>query len=274
MAYHKVGEHRHVPTRFGSALIGSTRLTNGRHDVTGCRKLDVAPLFLAQTDRFWDVWYSRNLITTMRTSRISRDTSRIVAASRTQRTLRQTRSTANIPSHDAQYQTAMSTGNSTAENSYSPSESDLSSPPPEVDSNEEESQSSKKRKRQPQTPTPVKIKNETNEISIAVIDSPLKGSKPKRARRTPAKKVKQVDGSVKMEPPSSWEEIYALTREMRNKNIAPVDTMGCESLADRQRSPRDQRFQTLIALMLSSQTKDTVTAVAMRGMQERMPGVC
>jgi endonuclease-3 len=76
-----------------------------------------------------------------------------------------------------------------------------------------------------------------------------------------------------MEPPANWEEIYALTREMRNENVAPVDTMGCESLADRTRTPRDQRFQTLVALMLSSQTKDTVTAVAMRGMQERMPGV-
>lgn len=59
---------------------------------------------------------------------------------------------------------------------------------------------------------------------------------------------------------------------MRNKNVAPVDTMGCESLADRTTSPRDQRFQTLISLMLSSQTKDTVTAVAIKGMQERMPG--
>ena len=49
--------------------------------------------------------------------------------------------------------------------------------------------------------------------------------------------------------------------------------MGCESLAERERTPRDQRFQTLIALMLSSQTKDTVLAPVMRGMQEKMPGV-
>jgi endonuclease III len=70
-----------------------------------------------------------------------------------------------------------------------------------------------------------------------------------------------------------WEEIYALTRAMRNENLAPVDTMGCESLAERSRTPREQRFQTLIALMLSSQTKDTVTAVAMKGMQDKMPGV-
>lgn len=121
--------------------------------------------------------------------------------------------------------------------------------------------------------TSVKVKHETKEVSLTSITSPKKEAKPKKARRVPAKKVNGADGSVKMEPPPNWEDIYALTREMRNENPAPVDTMGCESLADKQRSPRDQRFQTLVALMLSSQTKDTVTAVAMRGMQERMPGV-
>jgi endonuclease-3 len=59
---------------------------------------------------------------------------------------------------------------------------------------------------------------------------------------------------------------------MRNEHVAPVDTMGCESLADRNTTPRDQRFQTLISLMLSSQTKDTVTAVAIKGMQDNMKG--
>lgn len=49
--------------------------------------------------------------------------------------------------------------------------------------------------------------------------------------------------------------------------------MGCEHLADNQVSARDQRFQTLVSLMLSSQTKDTVTSAAIRGMQENMPGV-
>jgi endonuclease-3 len=120
---------------------------------------------------------------------------------------------------------------------------------------------------------PVKVKHEKKEVSLTSITSPKKEAKPKKARRVPAKKINGADGSIKIEPPPNWDEIYALTREMRNENLAPVDTMGCESLADKKRSPRDQRFQTLIALMLSSQTKDTVTAVAMRGMQERMPGV-
>ncbi|KAF3046898.1 DNA N-glycosylase and apurinic/apyrimidinic (AP) lyase [Didymella heteroderae] len=185
----------------------------------------------------------------MRTSRISRDTSRILAASRT---LRQTRSGANPPVHD-------------------PSESELSSVPSDAGSDGEFATPQPKRRKTTRE-TPVKVKHEINEVSLTSITSPKKEAKPKKARRVPAKKINGADGSVKIEPPPNWEQIYALTREMRNENLAPVDTMGCESLADKQRSPRDQRFQTLIALMLSSQTKDTVTAVAMRGMQERMPG--
>ncbi|KAF2963989.1 hypothetical protein GQX73_g9581 [Xylaria multiplex] len=51
---------------------------------------------------------------------------------------------------------------------------------------------------------------------------------------------------------------------------AAVDTMGCERLALSTASPRDQRFQTLVALMLSSQTKDTVNAVAMHRLQTEL----
>jgi endonuclease-3 len=196
----------------------------------------------------------------MRTSRVSRDTSRVVAASRAQRTLRQTRSVANI--------TAQANGSTLKKEGSSDSE--LSSIPADSGSDRDARPVKKRRIAQD---APTTVKHESKEISVATIASPKKESKPKRARRAPAKKITGSDGSVKIEPPANWEEIYALTREMRNENLAPVDTMGCESLADRERSPRDQRFQTLIALMLSSQTKDTVTSVAMRGMQENMPGV-
>lgn len=205
----------------------------------------------------------------MRTSRISRDTSRILAASRTQRTLRQTRTAANISTRPELIESRASDDSENGENDMSGSE--LSSVPTEPDSDDEVRKITRKRKRGQETP--IVVKHEAQEVSIATIASPKKATKPKKARRTPAKKVKASDGSVKVEPPLDWEEIYTLTREMRNENVAPVDTMGCESLADRTRTPRDQRFQTLVALMLSSQTKDTVTAVAMKGMQERMPGV-
>ncbi|KAF2140679.1 uncharacterized protein K452DRAFT_288773 [Aplosporella prunicola CBS 121167] len=94
----------------------------------------------------------------------------------------------------------------------------------------------------------------------------------KKARRAPAKKTVAAGGAVAVEPPRSWEEMYNLTVEMRKKVVAPVDTMGCERLADETRPPRDQRLQTLISLMLSSQTKDTVTAAAIKNLQENLPG--
>ncbi|OTA96456.1 hypothetical protein M434DRAFT_392888 [Hypoxylon sp. CO27-5] len=47
--------------------------------------------------------------------------------------------------------------------------------------------------------------------------------------------------------------------------------MGCERLAETSASPRDRRFQTLVALMLSSQTKDTTNAVAMKRLQTELP---
>lgn len=199
----------------------------------------------------------------MRTSRVSQDTARILAATRTQRTLRQTRSRANIGAQSPGSGAAKSGVKSEDEDN----DSDLSSYAGESSSDGDSRPMKRQKKRGVQ---PVAVKLEKEEVSITAIQSP---QKPKRARRVPAKKITAADGTVKIEPPPNWEEIYALTREMRNENIAPVDTMGCESLAERHRSPRDRRFQTLIALMLSSQTKDTVTAVAMRGMQENMAGV-
>ena len=207
----------------------------------------------------------------MRTSRIARDTSRILDASRTQRTLRQTRSAANAAVKDIQRSSVKAHGS--PENSENHlSDSELSSVPSSSGSDGEGPTTGKKRKRG--TNAPVVAKHESKEISVAAVPSPKKELKPKRARRAPVKKIRAENGDIKIEPPANWEEVYTLTRQMRNENLAPVDTMGCESLAERSRTPRDQRFQTLIALMLSSQTKDTVTAVAMRGMQDNMPGVC
>lgn len=94
----------------------------------------------------------------------------------------------------------------------------------------------------------------------------------KKGKRQPAKRISGPNGDVKVEPPANWEEVYSVTAEMRKRVLAPVDTMGCESLADETRSPRDKRLQTLIALMLSSQTKDTVTAAAIKNLQENLEG--
>ncbi|TKA66888.1 hypothetical protein B0A55_08183 [Friedmanniomyces simplex] len=94
----------------------------------------------------------------------------------------------------------------------------------------------------------------------------------RKAKRQPAKRIKGPNGALVVEPPPDWEKVYDITAAMRKRIVAPVDTMGCESLAEDSRSPRDRRLQTLIALMLSSQTKDTVTAVAMKNLQDNLLG--
>ncbi|KAJ5584618.1 uncharacterized protein N7459_004418 [Penicillium hispanicum] len=101
---------------------------------------------------------------------------------------------------------------------------------------------------------------------IIVKDEPEeKPARPSQSRRMPARKTRDADGAVVVEPPSNWETMYNTVKKMREDNpTAPVDTMGCAELYWRASSPQDRRFQTLIALMLSSQTKDTVTAVAMQ----------
>ncbi|RAH78747.1 hypothetical protein BO86DRAFT_319897 [Aspergillus japonicus CBS 114.51] len=113
--------------------------------------------------------------------------------------------------------------------------------------------------RTPADATQTSLRVETT-VKEEVVEKPAA-----RSRRVPARKVKVEDGTYTVEPPSNWEAIYATVKKMREDNpTAPVDTMGCAELYWRASSPRDRRFQTLIALMLSSQTKDTVTAVAMQ----------
>ncbi|XP_066516903.1 endonuclease III-like protein 1 isoform X2 [Hoplias malabaricus] len=51
---------------------------------------------------------------------------------------------------------------------------------------------------------------------------------------------------------------------MRSGRDAPVDHMGAEKCYDPQASPEVMRYQVLVSLMLSSQTKDQVTAAAMQ----------
>ena len=89
-------------------------------------------------------------------------------------------------------------------------------------------------------------------------------------------KEKQKQGAAKKEfsatPPENWEEMYRLTKQMRLAQPAPVDTMGCDVAADRLAPPQVQRFHTLISLMLSSQTKDTVNAATMARLRAQLPG--
>ncbi|KJZ79611.1 hypothetical protein HIM_01080 [Hirsutella minnesotensis 3608] len=119
----------------------------------------------------------------------------------------------------------------------------------------------------------VKKEEIIEETTLGAVSSPP--AKPKRVRK-PARKTTDPDtGEATVAPPSDWEDMYKVVKQMRSPGGsaygAPVDTMGCERLSDKQASPKDQRFHTLVALMLSSQTKDTVNAVAMKRLQTELP---
>ena len=68
-------------------------------------------------------------------------------------------------------------------------------------------------------------------------------------------------------PPPGWEETLAAIRAMRRLETAPVDVVGCAMLASTTEGDKVYRFQTLVALMLSSQTKDPVTAQAVANLR-------
>ncbi|XP_041978379.1 endonuclease III-like protein 1 [Aricia agestis] len=70
------------------------------------------------------------------------------------------------------------------------------------------------------------------------------------------------------EPPN-WKDFLVNLRIMRANNDAPVDSMGCHMSMDNEAPPKVMRYQSLISLMLSSQTKDQVTFGAMERLRAR-----
>ncbi|TLD28008.1 DNA glycosylase [Venturia nashicola] len=121
-----------------------------------------------------------------------------------------------------------------------------------------------------ESPPKTTLKRKRNAEASTII-KPEEGTLPaEKPRRKPTKKVKLEDGPVL--PPPDWERVYSLTQEMRANMQAPVDTMGCEQAANANASPKDQRLSTLIALMLSSQTKDPVTFAAIQTLESSLPG--
>ena len=99
---------------------------------------------------------------------------------------------------------------------------------------------SRKRKRGIDTPATV-----VSSVSISTRSSPRKGgvkaedgnteakiNKVRKVKRQPATEIVNDVGGVEIHPPAHWEEVYEAVQEMRKRVLAPVDTMGCESLAD------------------------------------------
>lgn len=79
--------------------------------------------------------------------------------------------------------------------------------------------------------------------------------------------------------PANWDRIYNQVVDMRSQFMAPVDTLGCERLPNtlvpglKTANPRVYRFQLLVSLMLSSQTKDEVNFAAMKRLHEHLQTV-
>ncbi|XP_051877793.1 endonuclease III-like protein 1 [Pristis pectinata] len=101
------------------------------------------------------------------------------------------------------------------------------------------------------------------------------GSVLKRAPRQKRKSVQivsdseQVSGEAKAEwEPGRWREQLDNIREMRKGRDAPVDHMGAEQCFDKTAAPEVMRYQVLLSLMLSSQTKDHVTFAAMKQLRD------
>ncbi|KAF9206958.1 DNA N-glycosylase and apurinic/apyrimidinic (AP) lyase [Haplosporangium sp. Z 27] len=139
---------------------------------------------------------------------------------------------------------------------------------------------------EPDELTLARLKLEAEEYREALaMEGRNKRSTTTTASRSASKKIKSevvsdVGGSTTKKSkyatkePVGWEITLDRIREFRLENLAPVDTMGCERLAEvgDHIPPEVSRFQTLMSLVLSSQTKDTVTSVAIWRLQKELKG--
>jgi len=150
----------------------------------------------------------------------------------------------------------------------------------------------------PVTPEPVgsgstrlsrkKLKTEVESVKIATTKGRLKTTtkvKAKtKARKTTAKTKNKASRVIVSWPaPDGWRETYELVRELRKDKTSPCDMMGAEALGltppnrndngdmdtDDEEFAKTSRFHTLIALMLSSQTKDAMVGQAMGNLRDK-----
>ncbi len=99
----------------------------------------------------------------------------------------------------------------------------------------------RKRKRGLDTPATTDSTVRTSRSSPHETDLKLEHGgtkKPRKAWRQSTKSTVNRPGEVEIHPPANWEEIYDAVKEMRKLHLAPVDTMGCETLAEEHLTPR------------------------------------
>ena len=94
-----------------------------------------------------------------------------------------------------------------------------------------------------------------------------KSSSPKTPTSSSSRKRQRIQpGSLK--PPEDYLQLYSIVEELRADRTAPLDSDGGEALPQRDQGTTIYRFQVLVALMLSSQTKDAAVGEAMRALQQ------
>jgi len=129
----------------------------------------------------------------------------------------------------------------------------------------------------PRKRTPRRIVTPEEEATLGRVVTPEEGAKkakrkPPAATKSPRKRPKIEPGSLPP-PEEGWEDIYNLVEELRKDRTAPVDHDGAEQLPEKNKGEKVYRFQVLVALMLSSQTKDAVVGMTMRKLQQAGAGL-
>ncbi|XP_066592734.1 endonuclease III-like protein 1 isoform X2 [Prorops nasuta] len=105
----------------------------------------------------------------------------------------------------------------------------------------------------------IKIEYESSDV----IKSDTKNIKEEIKVKNKSVASKKAESETEWEP-ANFQVIVNNIRDMRKHESAPVDTMGCHKCADVEANPAVYRYQSLLALMLSSQTKDQVTHAVMK----------
>ncbi|KAJ3045053.1 DNA N-glycosylase and apurinic/apyrimidinic (AP) lyase [Rhizophlyctis rosea] len=106
------------------------------------------------------------------------------------------------------------------------------------------------------------IKREEEEHGVSKVED----------HRTVETKEEKNNG-VSRTGPKNWQDIWESTYEYRTINPADVDTLGCAFQADTNAPPKDQRFQTLISLIISAGTTDKQVSHVMTALK-RHPSGC
>ncbi|KAI0333122.1 DNA glycosylase [Cubamyces sp. BRFM 1775] len=121
------------------------------------------------------------------------------------------------------------------------------------------------------------IKSEETEETTTVAPATPATAGPSKARKNRTaspRKPKSIPTALETPHPAPprWRETYDAIKRMRSRIVAPVDTMGCDQAQLKETDPKNQRFSTLVSLMLSSQTKDEVTDAAVAKLREAVGG--